>query len=355
MTIADYLLAVVLAVSGGRLTIDKGLIDGLRPGDQGRLCYSVTVNENKKKLIETVGCEALEVDDLTAVVSILQPVDARPGFLVRFSISDDRTSRESLLGLGQKRLEEGKLELALTYFRRIKSSLPDDPLTNSLIQQIEKRQTEKAELQQELKRVGVYLQEAEKAIAAERFDDALAVLEKVFSVSPDNSHAALLKQALTQEVGRRKTMILIRGGTFEIGVNLPEARFYNQQPRFKTELSSFWIDTAASNQLAYSCLEAEQYCRQKGKRLPTEFELEIASRQPGFKLSINAEWTSSWYLPYPGNRRAENEYGEKYRVIRGPDDMCVRTFMLPAERSVDTSFRCACDHPPPGALLTRNN
>ncbi|HON00850.1 MAG TPA: hypothetical protein PLM33_11425, partial [Acidobacteriota bacterium] len=102
---------------------------------------------------------------------------------------------------------------------------------------------------------------------------------------------------------------------------------------------------AATNLLGYSYLEAEKYCRDRGKRLPTELELEAASTQSGFEVSANAEWTASWYLPYPGNKVKEKEYGEKYRVIRGPTDLRLRTFMLPSERAVDTSFRCACDQP----------
>ncbi len=342
MSVTQYLLAVVLAISGGRVTIDKGLIDGVRAGDRGRLCYSLTINDGKKKLIETVDCEVLEADDQTAVLKLLGPAHPRRGFLVQFSLPIERTSPASLMAIGRKRLEEGKLDAALSYFERIKGALPNDPLVESLIVETEKRQKDQDE-EQEQTRIRAYLAEAEKEIAEERFDDALVVLERLLRVSPENPRARLLKRAASEEVDRRKTMIVVRGGTFDMGIDLPQAKFYNQQPRFKAELNSFWIDAASSNLLGYSFAEAEKFCRERGKRLPTEFELEIGAQHPGFRVSANAEWTASWYLPYPGNNVREKEYGEKYRVVRGPNDIRTRSFLLPDERAVDTSFRCACD------------
>ncbi len=353
MSVTEFLLAVVLAVSEGHLTMDKGLIDGVRAGDRGELCYSLTVNHGKKKLIEMVECEVLEVDDQTAVLAPVDPVQARKGFFVRLSIPVDRTSPSSLMAIARKRLEEGKLEAALRYFQRIKGALPSDPLVDSLISETEKRQRERAD-EGEQQRLRLLVAEAEKQIMAERFSDALSVLDRVLEDSPENSRAQMLKRCIGEEVGRRKTMVMVRGGAFHIGLDLPEAKFYNQQPRFQTELNSFWIDLTSTNLLGYSYAEAEKYCGERGKRLPTEFELEIASQQPGFRVSANAEWTASWYLPYPGNQVRENEYGEKYRVVRGPSDVRTRTFLLPTERAVDTSFRCVCDPRAPAQLLSGN-
>lgn len=54
--------------------------------------------------------------------------------------------------------------------------------------------------------------------------------------------------------------------------------------------------------------EAMAFAQYKGKRLPTEFEWEVASSQ--LEWGQRWEWTNSAYLPYPGFKKAKGAIGE---------------------------------------------
>ncbi len=169
--------------------------------------------------------------------------------------------------------------------------------------------------------------------------------------------------------------------------NRPTPEIWDKIDRPKDELEKLPV-------FGITWAEAAEYARWVGKRLPTEEEWEKAARgTDGIKflweekfdaMNKNAlfkalvpvdqftmlgspygvhgmtgnvsEWTESWYEPYPGNRHPNDNYGKKYKVVKGASyketghynipyflRLACRGHVEPTMRYMNIGFRCAKD------------
>jgi ergothioneine biosynthesis protein EgtB len=88
-------------------------------------------------------------------------------------------------------------------------------------------------------------------------------------------------------------------------------------PMYMHHIDGVWMEytfgglkpVVMSNPIRHvSYYEASAFAQWSGRRLPTEFEWEVASKQ--LKWGDAWEWTNSAYLPYPGFKTAEGALGE---------------------------------------------
>jgi pyruvate/2-oxoglutarate dehydrogenase complex dihydrolipoamide acyltransferase (E2) component len=308
-------LATVVSVEGDRALIDRGLVHGLEPGDPGSLFYELTVNGMPKR-IEVGQGEVVSVTEEVAKLAGAPGLTLRPGYLVELRIPGERLAPENLLPRARRHLDEAR-------YRAVAADL-----------------------------------------AAVFAGDEVGEKEATAApppVSPAPGQESGGSAASMPGKDPLQNMIRVPAGRYAVGLDPQEAEFYNQQPRFERALAEFWIDEhpvappdgatldppAGEYLSELSWRQASEHCRALGKRLPTEFEWEIAAQLTQVRLAPGLlEWTASWYQPYPGNSHPEPKYGETFRVLRGSVEgekisPHTRRFMQPELGSPRVGFRCA--------------
>lgn len=297
------LIATVLSIDGGEAVLDKGLMDGLLPGDQGAIYYELKVAGRPRRLDAGEG-KLTAIEPGTSRLSVGE-AGIKPGYQVEFRVPAERIRPQVLLESAQAHLDE------------------------------------------------VAQDEVREALRAQIEADQLAVTpppatpEPVPDVSAETSVAEKEVVAAAPE----RPMLLVPAGAYAIGRDASETRFFNEQPQHEVTLDVFRIDLTPSERVSEgdqppTWHEADAHCRSLNLRLPTEQEWEAAHRMTELPTGRLLEWTSSHYLAYPGNTHPEKNYGDQYYTIRGnpPDqdsDSYRRRFATPGTRDTDLGFRCA--------------
>lgn len=324
-------IALILSLAGDSATIDKGLADGLQPGDQGAIFYTLKVGQQTQR-IEVGIAEISAVGDFHARITFLEKSATIRKYSVEFRVPAERTTPDSLLRLARLRLSEQKPEITLKYLERLELRQPLDwSVARAAL-----------DLHSEAERRIAEIRGVSRPKPPEPANDHQGKNQPAPAIERCPEPAADSKQEIENEQ-KHQGMVHLDAGPFKIGLDT-EARYYNQRPRFEIRLEGFWIDRQPAGKFNVNYDEAQAYCASLGKRLPTELEWEAAAAANAIEGGPTAEeWTSSWYRPYPGNEVREPEYGEKFRIVRGFPAIQRRRFMSPDRRAADITFRCACE------------
>ncbi len=356
--------ASIVAIDGGRATIDVGETGLLEVGDRGQAFYQLMVNGSPER-IEVGHVTVVDANAESARVVSDSGASLRTGFQVEFRVPESRrgTAEGSAPGsrAGADQPESSPIE---SETRLAEADEPDDVQKVPVSRPLRDIPPSPPSQDRPQPVPDDYPDQTLPAVPVDPDPDESVPADsgEQESIDPADTGAAVEDPIEPPDEGFEsksdgREMLEIAAGRYPIGLDPAAAQFFNQTPRHDVVLAVFAIDRVAVRSRPHRPLddsaltglgfsEAQTHCQELGLRLPTEQEWEVAAQTPGFETHAGLfEWTSSWYRAYPGNRHPEEAYRSAFRVLRGSengsrDSVFVRRFMDPGDSHSQVGFRC---------------
>ena len=204
------LLATITASQGDYADLNKGLIDGLRLGDQGRVFYTLKV-DGAERTIDVGKLRLTGVDDFASQAVPEGAIQLKPGFSVSFPDVAERQTPAQLLQIASDRFQAGRLEVARRYFEKLKTLFPKDPLVLRRLTEIDQNRDQASRDIRESQTIEYYLAAARSFLGDGDLEASLKYCDRVLQIDPAHEAAIDLQRSLLSQI-RRGGMFLIDSG-----------------------------------------------------------------------------------------------------------------------------------------------
>lgn len=276
MLVLFAILVSPLQFNGDQASVERGVLDGLQPGDRGRIYYLLSVNQREIR-IDSTWASVASCEDARCSLILEEELEPGDGYYLELELSEERASATTLGELARQRIADRDFTGAERILTRIEADATGDSLAAQIQSEISDHRLRSRE---ELRSIQE-LDQAKNALRDRnftRFSEIFAQLVEKRDVPAEQ--ISPLRQTFDQMRGER--MVRIEAGRYSIGEDVATAKFYNQSPRFWKTLQTFWLDrwpvtrseftsiaefvpASGAPQTATAFAQAEAYCRSAGK------------------------------------------------------------------------------------------